>query len=152
MADNIQRKLYKETGKMPSMTTVHIDLRACLLMMLNTAGVSNVRKDLVAKYSWMSRWLHVPAHYFVFTGESVLPRPQYLFVFFILDSWRSWERFFIFMWLIVSFKTRVVYGRGTSFESVGVHLGTLEPHVTYRSRLVIVTPSFRRLVMEASWA
>lgn len=68
--DEIQRKLYNKTGKMPSRTTVHIELRACLLLTLKKAGVSNVRKNLVAKYSWMQQWLHVPAHYFVFTGES----------------------------------------------------------------------------------
>lgn len=68
--DEIQRKLYNETGKMPCLTSVHVELRARLLLTLKKAGVSNVRKDLVAKYSWMSKWLHVPAHYFVFTGES----------------------------------------------------------------------------------
>lgn len=68
--DEIQKELYNKSRKIPSMGTVHIELPARLLFLFNKASVSNVRKSLVAKYTWMSKWLHVTAHYFVFTGDS----------------------------------------------------------------------------------
>lgn len=53
-----------------SLSTIKIELHARLLLTLKKAGVSYVRKSLVAKYTWMGRWMQTPANYFVFTGES----------------------------------------------------------------------------------
>lgn len=51
--DQIRRKLYNNTVRMPSLSTIKIELRALLLLTLKKACVSNVRKSLVAKYTWM---------------------------------------------------------------------------------------------------
>lgn len=53
---------------MPSLSTIMIKLWDRLLLTLKKAGVRNVQKSLVAKYTWMGRWLDTLANFFVFTG------------------------------------------------------------------------------------
>lgn len=70
--DEIREKLYSAHGKMPSKSTIHLELRSRLLISLKKAAVSNVRKNIWAKLQWMHEHMNIPSHFMVFTDESAI--------------------------------------------------------------------------------
>lgn len=64
----IREKVYNTHGTMPSISTVQTEFRLRLGFTLKIAQVSSIRKNHLAKLTWMDRMMNYPAEFLVFTG------------------------------------------------------------------------------------
>ena len=64
----IRERLYDLSGMLLSTQAIHHNLVNRLCITLKKAETSNVRKSLVAKYSFVKKMKLFPAHWLVFTG------------------------------------------------------------------------------------
>lgn len=72
--DEVREELYDMYGKMLSIATIQLELRARLLFTLKKAGVGNVRKCNVDKFRWVDTMMKFPANFLVFTGTLTGPQ------------------------------------------------------------------------------
>lgn len=70
--DEIREKLYNAHGKMPSISTVHLELQSRLMISLKKACVSNACKSVRPKLIWLRDMMGYPSNFLVFTDESAI--------------------------------------------------------------------------------
>ena len=66
----IREKTYDQQRTLLSLQAIHHNLVNQLSITLKKADTVNIKKCLVAKYSWVEKMLNVPAEFLVFTGMS----------------------------------------------------------------------------------
>ncbi|PLW45506.1 hypothetical protein PCASD_05946 [Puccinia coronata f. sp. avenae] len=67
--DEIQERLYDESGTLLSVPAIHRNLVTKMEITLKKANTVNIRKSLRAKYAWVEKMMNVPVEYLVFTDE-----------------------------------------------------------------------------------
>ena len=67
--NEIREKTYDHQGSLLSLQAIHNNLVAQMCVTLKKADTVNIRKCLVAKFSWIERMKDMPAEFLVFTGK-----------------------------------------------------------------------------------